>query len=80
VGRGERIGPIGESSCGKSMAGLAVTRLMPEAHGSRVTGSLHFGGQERVGTDEEALAALRERVQLSETLGRTSLRAGSGNG
>ena len=57
VGRGERIGLIGESGCGKSMTALAVMGLLPE--GAQVAGSLRFGGQELVGAAEPTLAALR---------------------
>lgn len=40
VARGERIGLIGASGCGKSMTALAVMGLLLE--GARVAGSLRF--------------------------------------
>jgi peptide/nickel transport system ATP-binding protein len=57
VARGERIGLIGESGCGKSMTALAVMGLLPE--GAKVEGSLRFADRELVGADEPTLAALR---------------------
>jgi peptide/nickel transport system ATP-binding protein len=57
VARGERIGLIGESGCGKSLTALAVMGLLPE--GAQVAGSLRFAGRELVGAGEPVLAALR---------------------
>ena len=57
IGRGETLGLIGESGCGKSLTALALLGLLPE--GARVTGSVRFGGRELVGMPEEALCRLR---------------------
>ncbi|HEX6704422.1 MAG TPA: ABC transporter ATP-binding protein [Albitalea sp.] len=57
--RGETVGLIGESGCGKSMTALALMGLLPE--GARTTGSIRFDGQELVGLDDDALGRLRGR-------------------
>ncbi|GAB4280161.1 MAG: ABC transporter ATP-binding protein [Oscillatoriaceae cyanobacterium] len=43
LGRGERLGIVGESGCGKSTLGRAVMRLLP--HKSTVEGKVDFNGQ-----------------------------------
>ena len=57
IRRGETVGLIGESGCGKSMTALALMGLLPL--GARVSGSIRFDSQELVGADEGALCALR---------------------
>jgi peptide/nickel transport system ATP-binding protein len=55
--RGETVGLIGESGCGKSITALALMGLLPE--GARVSGSIRFAGQELTTLDEPALCRLR---------------------
>ena len=55
--RGQTLGLIGESGCGKSMTALALMGLLPE--GARVSGSIRFNGQELVGLPDDAMCALR---------------------
>ena len=55
--RGETLGLIGESGCGKSMTALALMGLLPQ--GARLTGSVILDGQELVGQDEATLSQLR---------------------
>ena len=55
--RGDTLGLIGESGCGKSMTALALLGLLPE--GATVTGSIRFDGQELVGLPDAALQRLR---------------------
>ena len=59
VGRGEAVGLIGESGCGKSLTALAVMGLLPE--GARAAGSIRFDGQELLGRDDAELCRLRGR-------------------
>ncbi len=57
--RGQTLGLIGESGCGKSITALALMGLLPE--GARVTGSVRLLGQELTTLDEAALCGLRGR-------------------
>jgi peptide/nickel transport system ATP-binding protein len=55
--RGERLGLIGESGCGKSMTALALMGLLPD--GARVAGRIVFDGTELQGLDDRAMSRLR---------------------
>ena len=55
--RGDTVGLIGESGCGKSMTALALMGLLPQ--GAQVSGSIRFNGQELVGLPDAAMCALR---------------------
>jgi len=55
--RGDTVGLIGESGCGKSITALALMGLLPD--GARVAGSIRFGGQELTALDEDAMCRLR---------------------
>jgi len=55
--RGQTLGLIGESGCGKSITALALMGLLPD--GATVSGSIRFGSQELTTLDEAALCRLR---------------------
>jgi peptide/nickel transport system ATP-binding protein len=57
MARGDTVGLIGESGCGKSITALALMGLLPE--GAAVSGSMRFNGQELTTLDEAALCRLR---------------------
>ena len=57
MARGDTVGLIGESGCGKSITALALMGLLPE--GAQVSGSIRLAGQELTTLDEAALCALR---------------------
>ena len=57
--RGQTLGLIGESGCGKSLTALALMGLLPD--GAQVEGSVLFDGQELTTLDEPALCQLRGR-------------------
>jgi peptide/nickel transport system ATP-binding protein len=57
IERGETVGLIGESGCGKSMTALALMGLLPE--GAHVTGSMLFDGIELTTADENRWCTLR---------------------
>ncbi|HMO44746.1 MAG TPA: ABC transporter ATP-binding protein [Rubrivivax sp.] len=55
--RGDTVGLIGESGCGKSITALALMGLLPE--GARVSGSIRFDGRELTALSEDAMCRLR---------------------
>ncbi len=57
LARGETLGLIGESGCGKSITALSLMGLLPE--NAVVRGSICFDGQELVGLPDETLCGLR---------------------
>ncbi len=57
--RGESIGLVGESGCGKSMTALAIMGLGPES--AQMRGAIRFDGQDLLTTDETGLCAIRGR-------------------
>ncbi len=55
--RGQTLGLIGESGCGKSITALALMGLLPD--GATVSGSIRFNGQELTTMSEDAYCQLR---------------------
>lgn len=59
VRRGETLGIVGESGCGKSVANLSLLRLIPEPPGKIVTGSILFDGRDVLKLSEREVRAIR---------------------
>ena len=57
MARGDTVGLIGESGCGKSITALALMGLLPE--GARVSGSIRFEGTELTTLAEGELCRIR---------------------
>nr|WP_259372127.1 ABC transporter ATP-binding protein [Caldimonas mangrovi] len=55
--RGDTLGVVGESGCGKSMLALALMGLLPE--GARLDGRVVLDGQVLTGLDEAAMCRVR---------------------
>jgi oligopeptide transport system ATP-binding protein len=61
VGRGERLGLVGESGCGKSVTNLAIIRLLPKPAGRVEGGQVIFDGQDLLTLDEGEVRQIRGR-------------------
>jgi oligopeptide transport system ATP-binding protein len=59
LNRGEVIGLVGESGCGKSVTGLSLLRLVPDPPGKIVSGSIEFKGENLLELNEEEMRQIR---------------------
>ena len=57
LARGETLGLIGESGCGKSITAMSLMGLLPDS--AQVTGSIRFDGQELVGRTDAQMCQMR---------------------
>ena len=51
VGRGEAVGLVGESGCGKSVTAMSIMRLLPSPPSFVDRGRIDFDGQNRRGVE-----------------------------
>ena len=61
IRRGETLGIVGESGCGKSVSALAVMRLLAKPAGRIVHGRIRFEGRNLLELDDEAMRQIRGR-------------------
>ena len=61
LGRGERLGLVGESGCGKSVTNLAIIRLLPKPAGKIEGGQVLFDGEDLVKLNENDVRNIRGR-------------------
>jgi len=65
LGRGETLGLVGESGCGKSMTALAIMRLIPDPPGRITDGQVLLEGRDLLRLDDAAMRAVRgNRVSM----------------
>jgi peptide/nickel transport system ATP-binding protein len=63
LARGDTLGLIGESGCGKSLTALALMGLLPTV--AKVSGSIRFDGRELVGQNQADWCTLRgDRIAM----------------
>jgi oligopeptide transport system ATP-binding protein len=59
VNRGETLGIVGESGCGKSVTSLSIMRLIPNPPGRIAGGQILFDGQDLLKVSEEEMRSIR---------------------
>ncbi len=59
LARGETLGIVGESGCGKSVTALSVLRLIPPETGRIVAGAVRFEGNDLTKLSESRMRAIR---------------------
>jgi peptide/nickel transport system ATP-binding protein/oligopeptide transport system ATP-binding protein len=59
VGKGETLGIVGESGCGKSVSALSVMRLVADPPGRIESGHILFKGRDLLALDEEEMCRIR---------------------
>ncbi len=59
IARGETLGLVGESGCGKTTVGRAILRLIPVT-----SGRVRFDGTDVLAASPAALRALRRQMQI----------------
>lgn len=59
VKRGETLGIVGESGCGKSITSLSIMRLLPEPYGKIVGGYIEFKGENLLSKNQEQMRKIR---------------------
>jgi peptide/nickel transport system ATP-binding protein len=57
--RGEVLGIIGESGCGKSITGQSIIRLVPDPPGKIVAGKIILDGQDLLSISEDEMRTMR---------------------
>ena len=59
--RGEVLGIVGESACGKSVTGLSLLRLIPDPPGKIVGGHIFLDGEDLLSKSENEMRKIRGR-------------------
>lgn len=59
ISKGETLGLVGESGCGKSVTALSIMRLVPDPPGRIVEGQILFEGKDILKLNEEEMRRIR---------------------
>ena len=59
IRRGETLGVVGESGCGKSVTALSIMRLVPSPPGRTVSGQINFEGTDLTQLSEQEMRRIR---------------------
>lgn len=63
IGRGETLGVVGESGCGKSITSLSIMQLVPRPHGRILDGSIVYYKDEDTAVDITSLSWSSRRMR-----------------
>jgi peptide/nickel transport system ATP-binding protein len=61
IGRGETVGVVGESGCGKTITAMSVLKLIPMPPGRIVAGQILWKGRDLVPLDADAMRRIRSK-------------------
>ncbi|OPL15290.1 MAG: peptide ABC transporter ATP-binding protein [delta proteobacterium MLS_D] len=61
LNRGDTLGIVGESGCGKTVLALSIMRLIPHPPGDIADGAIRFKGRDLLGLPEKEMRSLRGR-------------------
>ncbi|MGX5845173.1 ABC transporter ATP-binding protein [Mesorhizobium sp. ArgA1] len=59
VNKGETLGVVGESGCGKSVTALSILRLLPKLTAKTVGGEVRFHGRDLLGLSDRQMREIR---------------------
>jgi len=59
IKKGEIVGLVGESGCGKTMVALSIMRLLPEPHAKIIDGNIYFNGLDILKLSEDEMRSIR---------------------
>ena len=59
INKGETLGVVGESGCGKSVTALSIMRLIPQPPGRIVEGSITYDGKNLLDLSPAAMRKIR---------------------
>src|SRR5918911_88820 len=59
LNRGETLGLVGESGCGKSMTAMSLLRLLPKPQGRIAWGHAWFRGEDLLAKSERQMSRIR---------------------
>ena len=69
LGRGETLGIVGESGCGKSVTSLSVMRLLPKRLAKITQGEILFEGEDLVKKSEREMQRIRGQPHFNDFSG-----------
>jgi peptide/nickel transport system ATP-binding protein len=61
IDKGETLGVVGESGCGKSVTAMTVMKLLPMPHGRIVAGQVLWQGRDPIPLPADAMRAIRAK-------------------